>query len=109
MTRAPRILVDRAGVTLIELAVTLAILGVAATVTGLAVRAMPAPGAAERRAGEIATARRRALADRHPVEVDLTDSSGARLRVVAFPDGRVLGDSALEVDPLSGRPRDASR
>lgn len=108
MRGALRLPAGRAGITLVELVVALAILGVAAAVTGLAVRAMPEPAAAERRDGQIATARRRALSQRHPVAVTLADS-GLLLRAVAFPDGRVVADPALEVDPLTGRRREASR
>ncbi|HEV7586811.1 MAG TPA: prepilin-type N-terminal cleavage/methylation domain-containing protein [Longimicrobium sp.] len=108
MRGALRLPAGRAGVTLIELAVALAILGVAATVTGLAVRAMPEPDAAQKRDGRIDAARRRSLSERHPVAVELADS-GALLRAVVFPDGRVVADPALQVDPLSGRRREAAR
>ena len=108
MRRALRLPADRAGITLIELAVALAILGVAAGVTGLAIRAMPEPDADQVRAGRIDAARRKALAERHPVAVELADS-GVLLRAVVFPDGRVVADSALGMDPLSGRRREAAR
>lgn len=109
MRGAFRVCAGRAGITLIELAVTLAIVGIAAAVTGLAIRAMPAPGAAETRAAEVAAARRRALREGRAVEIELADSSGAPLRGVALPDGRVLADPALQVDLFSGRPGEAPR
>ena len=108
MRRALRLPAGRAGVTLIELAVALAILGVALAVTGLAVRSMPEPDAAQLRAAQLDAARRRALAERRPVPVAIADS-GAVLRAVAFPDGRLVADGGLGVDPLSGRPREAAR
>lgn len=108
MRAAFRFPAGRAGVTLIELSVALAILGVAAALTGLAVRAIPEPDAAELRAGRVDAARRRALAERIPVTVELADS-GRLLRAVAFPDGRVVADSALGMDPYSGRRREAAR
>ena len=108
MSRRPRPAANRAGATLIELAVALAILAIAAAVSGIALRAFAAPDAANEGAVRVEAARRRALAERRPVAVAVTDSGGAR-SAVAYPDGRVVADSALDLDPLSGRPREAPR
>lgn len=105
LLRPPR---GRAGATLVELAVAIAILGIAAGVAGLALRAMPEPDAAARRAAAVEAVRRRALDERRVVAEAIADSAGS-IRLVAFPDGRVLADSGVDVDPLSGRPRDAAR
>jgi prepilin-type N-terminal cleavage/methylation domain-containing protein len=95
----------RAGSTLLELVVVLAILGIVAGVVGLSFR-----GAGQRDADtprlRIAAARRQALEQRHAVTLYL--GAGDSLRALtAFPDGRVVGDSALDVDVLTGRPRAA--
>ncbi|MDB4949025.1 MAG: hypothetical protein JWM27_1674 [Gemmatimonadetes bacterium] len=81
----------------------LAILGIMAGFVGLSFR-----GAGERppetTASRVAAARRLALERRHPVTLHL--GAGDSLRTMtAFPDGRVVGDTALGVDALTGRPR----
>lgn len=95
----------RAGTTLLELVVALAVLGVLAGVAGIALRAPAEPDPAAVRAGRVAAARREALATRRTVPLFLESEKG-RVEGVAYPDGRVLlADSALDVDPLTGRPR----
>ncbi|HET7463772.1 MAG TPA: hypothetical protein VFJ82_21130 [Longimicrobium sp.] len=93
-----------AGATLLELVVTLVILGVAAAVVVPALRhAADAPPTLNDR---VAAARRDALEHGRAVTVQLRDSTGAHL-LTAFPDGRVVADSGLALDPLNGRPRAA--
>lgn len=93
-----------AGATLLELVVTLAILGVAAAVVVPALRhAADAPPTLNDR---VAAARRSALEKGRAVTLQLRDSTGAHL-LTAYPDGRVVADSGLALDPLNGRPRAA--
>lgn len=97
----------RAGTTLLEMVVALAVLGIVAGVAGVALRAADAPDPAAERAALVAAARRTALEERRPVVLSLPDSLGTgRVEGVAYPDGRVLvSGAALEVDALTGRPR----
>jgi hypothetical protein len=82
--------------------VALAVLGVAAGVAGVALRAPAAPDPAAEWAAHVAAARRAALEGRRAVAFTLPGGAEGR----ALPDGRVLlADSALRVDPLTGRPR----
>jgi prepilin-type N-terminal cleavage/methylation domain-containing protein len=91
----------RLGFTLIELMVVLVILGVMASVVGLAARSLDDTDPAAERAARIADARRRALHTRRPVVLQLDSAR----RMVAFPDGSVRADTALGLDELTGRPR----
>lgn len=97
----------RAGTTLLEMIVALAVLGIVAGVAGVAMRAADRPDPAAERAALVAAARRTALEERRPVVLSLPDSSGSgTVEGVAYPDGRVLlAGAAVEVDPLTGRPR----
>lgn len=101
MTRRPAS--GARGATLLELLVALAVVGAMAGVAGLAFRAVDdaePPTARE----EVAIARRRAVAERRPVV--LTVRQGERVvSVTAMPDGSVVADTALGIDPASGRPR----
>jgi prepilin-type N-terminal cleavage/methylation domain-containing protein len=95
-------------VTLIEMVVVLAILGIMAGITALALGGDDAPDPARARAARLAEVRRQAIDTRRPVAFELADSGGVR-RGVALPDGRVVADSALGVDPLTGRADAAAR
>ena len=96
---------SRAGTTLLELVVALAVLGILAGVAGIALRAPAEPDAAAVRESRVAAARREALETRRPVTLLLESATGP-VEGVAYPDGRVLlADSALDVDPLTGRRR----
>jgi prepilin-type N-terminal cleavage/methylation domain-containing protein len=94
----------RTGFTLVELMVVLAILGVMAGVAGLAARSLDDTDPAAERAALIADARRRALQTRRPVRLQVASGDTVRL-MLALPDGSVRADSALGLDPLTGRPR----
>jgi prepilin-type N-terminal cleavage/methylation domain-containing protein len=94
----------RAGFTLVELMVVLAVLGVMAGVAGLAARSLERTDPAAERAAAVAGARRRALETRRPVTLSIPAGEGVA-RLVAFPDGTVRADSALGLDVLTGRPR----
>lgn len=96
----------RSGLTLVELLVTLALIGVVTGVVGLAFRAAPPlPDGSEVQAA-VAAARRQALTARRPVTTSIRVAEGVH-SVTALPDGSVLVDSLLRVDPLTGRPLDA--
>jgi prepilin-type N-terminal cleavage/methylation domain-containing protein len=89
-----------AGVTLVELLVVLGILGIMAGLVGLAWQ----PG----RAGEsrvslepIVTVRRRALESGRSTQAVVT-IDGRPVRVLALPDGRILGAEQFDVNPLNG-------
>jgi prepilin-type N-terminal cleavage/methylation domain-containing protein len=95
----------RAGVTLIELIVVIAILGVIAGLTTVSLRAAggtEAPALATR----VAAARREAVRIGRAVELVVGGSEAPQV-VRALPDGRVLADPSLGIDMATGRPRDA--
>lgn len=89
------------GVTLVELVVTLLILGVIGGVAGVQLarvgRVVPDPPYAA-----LANARRRALAEGRAV-TSLVSVDGRWALVTALPDGRLLADSATGLDMLSGQ------
>lgn len=96
----------RDGVTLIELIVVLAVLGILAGLTTVGFRA---ERPVERSlAARIAAARRDAVQTGRPVSFVL-DDSGSPHAIRALPDGRVLADVDLGVDMTTGRIGDATR
>ena len=119
----------RCGVTLVELMVVLAVLGLMAGVVGVAFRRTePPPGPSTLAAAhvQLAAARRDAITTgssvtitvtlMRPLDADPSDTSGLmpdvgpvkaasrQYRVTAFPDGSILGDPALAIERLTGRP-----
>jgi hypothetical protein len=97
--------------TILELVIVLAILGVIASVVGLAIRvASPVePDSLDEAQRIIASARRRALDDGRSVVVAVrlrrTGEQAATVRhACALPDGSVLADSTLGIARLSGGP-----
>ena len=98
----------RAGVTLVELMVVLAVLGVMA---GVVMLSWPPDrsrqtGAATVVGDSIATLRRRALQTGRPVAGVVT-IRGFKSAIIALPDGRIVGPERLGVNPLTGRKIDA--
>jgi len=90
----------RAGVTLIELLVTLVLLGIIAGVTVLAIRRIDKPRPDDPRV-IIADTMRKVLASGRPALIRiLTDLGPASSNV--RPDGSVIADSLLSVDRLTG-------
>jgi prepilin-type N-terminal cleavage/methylation domain-containing protein len=92
----------RRGSTLIELIVTVALLGIVASVAAVALR-LPSLDDAAGLSARVKTARRQAIESGRAIwfEVPLKpgESDGT-----AYPDGRVLiADSSVEVDPMTGR------
>jgi prepilin-type N-terminal cleavage/methylation domain-containing protein len=90
------------GHTLLELLIVLAILGVVAGVTGLAFRRPTAPTPVDSVDARIADARRDAIRSGHSVTITAVHA-GLPMAVTAHPDGRVIADTALAIDHLSGR------
>ena len=86
------------GVTLVELLVVLAVVGIIAAVSGVGLATLRAPTGAARHTA-VETARTRAILFGEAVVV-VVDSASVRL----LPDGRVIG-APLGVDPLTGAPR----
>ena len=97
----------RAGVTLIELVVVIAILGILAALSTVSFRAQrrtDGPTLAAR----IHAATREAVRSGRPVSFVVADGPSP-YAVRALPDGRVLADAPLGVDVTTGRVVDASR
>ena len=88
------------GTTLVELLVVLCILGVIAGVTVLAARRFerPAPGDP---LAIVAESLRSAVDTSHAIVVRVV-RDGRPLSATVSPDGSVVGDSALEMDRLTG-------
>ena len=99
---------SRAGVTLLELMVVLVLLSIMGGVVVLSLHAAPAKRAAATDNARVLAARDSALRFGVSVSIVLSDSGGERA-ATAFADGRVIADSALRFDPLSGHPYDAPR
>jgi len=96
---APRGHRARSGVTLIELMVVIVALAIMASVVSLATRARPT-----RRndvGAQISAARTSALSTGRPVNVLVQSSSGVHV-LTALPDGSVLADGSVHVNPLTG-------
>lgn len=89
------------GVTLIELLVSLAIIGLAAGVTALAVGGLHSTPDSRR---VEALGRARALVIRSGRASSISDSSGRTIRFL--PDGRGIGPG---IDPLTGEPVDVPK
>jgi prepilin-type N-terminal cleavage/methylation domain-containing protein len=89
------------GVTLVELMVVLAVLGVVAGISGLAVASLRPPVEAELSAR---LQRARGTAVRQGRAVTVVGENGTK--ILFLPDGRVIGSG---VDPWSGGVSDAGR
>jgi len=89
------------GVTLVELMVVLAVLGVIASISGLAVASLRPPIKAELTA---ALQRARGAAVRQGRAVTVSGEDGAT--ILFLPDGRAIGRG---VDPWTGEVSDAGR
>jgi prepilin-type N-terminal cleavage/methylation domain-containing protein len=95
----------RRGVTLLELLVTLVVLGVLTSVTTLGVRRIQQP-AADDPLAIIADSLRIAIAESRAITFAI-ESHGGVANATVYPDGSVVADTALHIDGLSGRPTDA--
>lgn len=90
------------GVTLVELIVVLAILGVTAAVAGLAFRAPAELSNVDVVPTTVAEARARSITSGVSIRVEVSLSGGPTV-FTAYPDGSVVADAALGVDRLTGR------
>ena len=95
LERSRRIVFDRGGFTLVELLVTLAIIGVVMSIVALAFRA-PVAAPADDSFAQALAARRRALNEGRIVTLDIVTDSGV-IGVSAHPDGRIVADPRLRV------------
>ncbi len=93
--------VQRGGVTLLELIVVLAILGVMAAVVGVAVRGGGGVREVDARVGHIASAKHEAIRRGRAVTVQI-ETDSATLSATALPDGRVLVGRAFQADSSAG-------
>ena len=98
----------RRGVTLLELMVVLVLLSILASVVVLSIRAMPQAQPFDQTNRKVLAARDSALRLGHPVTVS-AEVAGAQHVATAFPDGRVIADTAFHFDELSGLPIHAAR
>jgi prepilin-type N-terminal cleavage/methylation domain-containing protein len=94
-------------VTLLELMVVLVLLSVIASVVVLAIRSTPRAQPLDQANRQVLAARDSALRFGAPVTVGI-DLGGAQRVATAFPDGRVVADTALHFDELSGLPNHAA-
>jgi prepilin-type N-terminal cleavage/methylation domain-containing protein len=89
------------GATLIELLVVLVMIGIMAGVVGLTIHnAQPVP-AVDPILAEIIAARDSAIRSGHTVTVHV-DRAGSDRVETAYPDGRVIAEGSVGIDPLSG-------
>ena len=91
----------RCGMTLVELLVTLAIMGVLLGVVTLAVRRIAEPIPADPR-HIVGDSLRVAASSGRPISLVFV-VRGVSVAATAFPDGSIVGDSALAIERLSGK------
>lgn len=98
----------RRGVTLVELMVVIALLGLMAGITTVALARRPAVPAADVRVAPIVAARTAAIRRGRDSTV-VFEVDGVRFLATAHPDGRIVAAKSLGIDPLSGRRADVGR
>jgi prepilin-type N-terminal cleavage/methylation domain-containing protein len=91
----------RAGVTLVELLVVLALMGVAAGVVGVALGPRARTPAQDPVAATVTRLRREALRSGASATARV-EIRGSVLGVTALPDGSIIADSALHIDRFAG-------
>lgn len=96
----------RAGVTMVELIVALAVLAVLTGVVGVAMRNAPSEQVLPDWHVNAAVARDSAVRSGRTVTL-IVRRDGTPYAVTALPDGRVIADPSLGIDPLSGMMGDA--
>lgn len=95
------------GLTLVELLVVLVLIGLSASVVGLALGTSTASTTDTSLRDQVTVARDSAIRAGRPVTVRLRGRDVGDA-LTALPDGRVIADSALAIDRLSGD-EDAAR
>lgn len=101
-------MIARNGVTLLELLVVVTILGIMAGIVGLAAPHSIAVAGVDSATATAMSLRGDAIRSGRVVRGELS-LKGRTIVVSAYPDGRVLADSALHVDALSGRSKRATK
>jgi prepilin-type N-terminal cleavage/methylation domain-containing protein len=91
----------RRGMTLIELVVAMSVVALITAISALAGGRAAQASDDERFAATIASLRARALIDGHS-QVAIIERNGEPRLMSALPDGRILADSAVLIDPFSG-------
>ncbi len=91
------------GVTLVELLVVLVLLSLVAGVVGLTIHTAKPITMTDPTLAAIAAARDSAIRTGHSVTITL-EVRDAQREVTASPNGRVVADTALAIDPLNGAP-----
>lgn len=92
----------RSGVTLFELMVVILLLGLLSGVVGLTMGSTPRVPSLDSTTVAVLQARDSALRTGHPVTIAFSHE-GRPLRATAYPDGRVITNAPIGIDPLSGR------
>jgi prepilin-type N-terminal cleavage/methylation domain-containing protein len=93
--------------TLIELMVTLAVLSIVSAVATLALGGVASGRLREDAWSAVTVARAQALREGRAVTLRLR-AAGRVVVATAFPDGSIVADSALGLDPLTGQRRNPS-
>jgi len=96
------VILRQAGITVVELLVVLLLLGTISGITAIALRRNPREDPQGTRT-EISEARHRAIMDQRSLTVTV-QVEGREVSVTLSADGTVAADSALGVNPLTGRP-----
>lgn len=96
---------DRNGMTLVELIVVLALLGILASIAALEFPRPPSPDERKLVAAEISALRARAVGTRD-AQHDMVRMEGKAYLVSVLPDGSVITDSVLAMNRFTGRSRD---
>jgi general secretion pathway protein H len=91
----------RRGVTLVELMVVILLLGLLSGVVGLSMGSRPRVPSLDPATVAVLQARDSALRTGHPVTIAFSHEGSAH-HATAYPDGRVISDATIGIDPLSG-------
>ena len=95
---------SRAGVTLFELLLVLAVLAISVTVVSLTLRVPTPASGPDSTWVKLRELRARAIQSGRPFTEIIPGDARAQT-VTAFPDGRVIADLARPLQPLAGRKR----
>lgn len=93
--------VVRRGVTLVELMVVILLLGLLSSVVGLTMGSTPSVASLDPTTVAVLQARDSALRTGYRVTISIT-LEGRAHHATAYPDGRVITDAPVGIDPLSG-------